>query len=191
MATRIEVLANHNIYLFWAGDGIMNDANAIFYIKRDGTSYFGGTLTVGFLRVQVTNDGTDDNPEVETGEFDTNGQAKQVSVSYTYNNSSSGTTGAPSVPSSLNGTITLFRRIGGGAWSQVGTAPITGSGSLETEGSFWIANMEASGTLEFTDSSPSTNAFEYRAKVTSTDFPRSLPGSGRGYQSLTLISTEY
>ena len=89
MATRIEILADHPVYLFWAGDGVMNDANAIFYVKRNGQSYFGGSLTVGFLRVQVSNNvPSPTTPKiVETGEFDTNGQPKQVTVFFSYRNS--------------------------------------------------------------------------------------------------------
>ena len=194
MATRIEILANHPTYLFWAGDGVMNDANAIFYIKTDGSSYFGGTLTVGFLRVQVSNNQSIANPKVETGEFDTNGQPKQVSVTFSYSNISSGTTGSPpSVPSSISGTITLYRRIGGGTWSQVGSpASITGSASSEPEGGGWSAEVEANGILTYTDNSSSTQVFEYKAEVTNGNgFPWYLPGSPNGYQSLTLISTEY
>ncbi len=192
MATRIEVLANHPVYLFWAGDGVMNDANAIFYVKRNGQSYFGGSLTVGFLRVQVSNNVPTSNPEVETGEFDTNGASKQVTVSFTYNNNSSGTGTKPSVPSQVYGTITLYRRVGGGSWSQVGsTAPITGSASSDQIGGDWEASVDASGTLNTTDSNSSAGPFEYKAVVSSTGFPYSLPGSGMGHQSLTLISTEY
>lgn len=171
----------------------MNDANAIFYVKRNGQSYFGGSLTVGFLRVQVSNNVPTPNPKVETGEFETNGGARQVSVTFTYNNNSTGTGTKPNVPSQISGTITLYRRVGGGSWSQVGTtAPITGSASSDQVGGDWEASVDASGTLNTTDSYGGAGVIEYKAEVTgSNGFPYPLPNSPNGYQNFTLISTEY
>lgn len=193
MATRIEILADHPVYLFWAGDGVMNDANAIFFVKRDGQSFFGGSLVVGFLRVQVSNNVPSPViPKiVETGEFDTNGNPKQVTVSFSYANASVGTGTQPTPPSSVSGTITLHRKVAGGAWSIVKTAPITGNAIVSLESGEWIADIHAGGFLDFTDTNSSPGPFEYKAEVTGTGLHWGLPQSPNGHQTYTLTSTEY
>jgi hypothetical protein len=92
-----------NQFFEWFGPTQSNisnctEANAITYIKTDGSAYFGGSLSAGDLRNSAQTSVVDANASVQLGPFGSNGNAIQVVASYflesfsetTYPNNSTG-----------------------------------------------------------------------------------------------------
>ena len=92
-----------NQFFEWFGPSQSNisnctEANAITYIKTDGSAYFGGSLSAGDLRNSAQTSVVDANASVQLGPFGSNGNAIQVVASYflesfsetTYPNNSTG-----------------------------------------------------------------------------------------------------
>ena len=50
---RMLITTSDPTYLIWSGTGALNDANATFYIKKDGSAYFGGTLIAGTINTSA------------------------------------------------------------------------------------------------------------------------------------------
>lgn len=197
MAVRIEVLAGHHTYLFWAGEGAMTDANAIFYVKRDGSSYFGGSLSAGFLRTSANSSIPTHSGSVETGEFDTNGNPKNVAASVSFANGSFWVVSQqnPAIgPKPIGGTLYVDRKLPGGSWVNLpeGTTSITGTWEVGNEGVERFENVYASASVSFTDNSANAGPFQYRVRAESNgNWPVIFPGGSMGTYHLGITVTEY
>lgn len=84
------------------------EANATYYLKTNGSAYFGGSLSAGVLKnsVQTTAQAYDAN--VTTGTFGSNGKSRVVTVGYQAS-SSANITGSCPTPYTPYATIRLYR----------------------------------------------------------------------------------
>lgn len=77
-----------NQFVEWYGPkmsfNLCSEANAIQYLKTNGSAYFGGSLSAGILKNSGQNSGLGTNEFFELGPFGTNGGPKLVSVSWSY-----------------------------------------------------------------------------------------------------------
>lgn len=186
-----------NQFIEWFGPrpsggnlALCTEANAIQYLKTNGSAYFGGTLSAGILRNSVTGTLTASNAETILGPFGTNGGSKTVAYSYyfTHNVSLEGTASFTDPPTA---TLVFERRISGGAWTTLGTHNITGSttyfpGYGWAEPGFYQAVLSGSWTT--TDTNTSTGNFEYRLRLTARNVTLFIGGTTE--QTQTIISTE-
>lgn len=195
MAVRFEAVANDPTYLVWAGDGAKNDTNAIFFIKKNGDSYFGGSLSAGPLVAEGRSTAVSFNP-VETGIFGTNGAAKTVTWGVSYNNSGYLDTGGLAGPTSA--TLLLERSLNGGGWVHIATANASGNLTQEYDGEFrrYSTNVTCGGGGTFVDYTGGQPTFNYRIRIIdSVRWPYMLSGpSGaqwsNGNQSTRVRSVE-
>ena len=84
------------------------EANATYYLKTNGSAYFGGSLSAGVLKnsVQTTSQAYDAN--VTTGTFGSNGKSRVITVGYQAS-SSTNITGQCPTPYTPYATIRLYR----------------------------------------------------------------------------------
>ena len=191
-------------YVHWVGSGEMTDTNAVFYIKRNGDSYFGGSLSAGTLRTAVTNPTFGTNEVVVTGPFGSNGGAITVvgsinmfaqETSYNYNfGPGAGATGC---------AFSLYRKLAGGDEELVHTFYVGGTISFDNYNSvddLSSGTISVSGSFTFVDPVESTldrtyrlataityQAFTYNKKIGA---PSVLDLGGSSGQRLTIITTE-
>ncbi|MBB5610441.1 MULTISPECIES: hypothetical protein [unclassified Janthinobacterium] len=201
---RIEMGPGDPVYAMWAGSGAKNDTNAIFFLKRSGAGYFGGSLSAGTLRTSVTNPTFGPSQSVTTGPFGSNGGSITVvgsidmtsqETSYNYNFSAGeGSTGC---------NFTLFRRLGNDAEVPVHTFYLLGVASYDNYGSvddLSSATRSLNGSFTFVDPVKSTLPRTYRlaTAITYQEFkytkkigaPPVLDLGGASGQRLTIITTE-
>lgn len=189
-----------NQFLEWYGPtraiNLCDEAGAIQYLKVNGSAYFGGTLSAGLLKNAVTSSTVSNTATVETGIFGTNGGAKTVVCSLSYNNSGwvAGNVVGTWNNITSTATVTLSRRYAGGAWTVIGTINATGISSASYDDELartYVGPTPCSGSITVTDNQVGTGTFEYRAVISAPTglFTNILNGSP-GTQTLTIISTE-
>jgi hypothetical protein len=167
-----------NQFIEWYGPYFANltsctQANATYYLKTDGSAYFGGSLSAGILKTAFQTSSLAADASVETGSFGSNGGTIQVVLSYyaysespesfydaTFtglNNFNSAVTAWGATPSfyvsasksiSASGTVVLDRSISGSAFTGVATLNIT-AGTETIEGPQPTPG-DAPGFLKFT-----------------------------------------
>ena len=200
---RVEMGPDDPVYAMWAGAGAKNDTNAIFYLKRSGAGYFGGSLSAGTLKTAVTNPELNPDAQLVDGPFGSNGGAINVvcSLSWLYIRASTRdryTAGA----GTNTATITLYRKIGDGAEQVVQSGTFSGPTEIVNT----LASEEKStcqqsiqGSFTYTDTAGSTANRTYRAVLSlamqsiSVDARPGGTGSAdqdSAYQRLTIITTE-
>ncbi|MGK5080466.1 phage tail tip fiber protein [Janthinobacterium sp. HLX7-2] len=200
---RVEMGPDDPIYAMWAGSGAKTDANAIFYLKRGGSGYFGGSLSAGALKTAVTNPEINPNAQLVDGPFGSNGGAINVVCSLSWIYARASTRDKYTAGAGTNtATITLYRTIGGGAEQMVQTGTFSGP----TEIINTLASEEKStcqqsiqGSFTYMDTAASTLNRTYRAvlsltiqAITVTPRPGGTGSADQDsvYQRLTLITTE-
>ncbi|MBM7407049.1 MULTISPECIES: hypothetical protein [Sphingomonas] len=182
---------SNNQFIEWFGpvqSSLANctEANATFYLKTDGSAYFGGSLSAGVRKNAVQTSGS----RVSTGQIESGGRPRKVVVSYSYTRQAqqnsvqtAGTGSSSAVVRLLRGTTEIGRFTATGSWrrsSYGGQAnPATYEESL-------------GGSLTVTDSSGGTQV-EYVAELVSTSFgpgPSGSPTQDGIGQNLSIVETE-
>lgn len=78
-----------NQFLMWFGPtqasySACTEANAVFYLKTNGSAYFGGSLSAGTLTTKAQTSSLSATASVDTGAFGSNGDQIQVAYSYAH-----------------------------------------------------------------------------------------------------------
>lgn len=172
--------------LFWFGPSMdqadMSKTNASIWMDNVGGAYF-ATVTAGVLTNSNASSGMASNEQVICGPFGTNGDSKTVTVSWTYSVSGYRDTSG-SLTSSLACTVTLYRSINGGGYTEVASGSTSGNGTLtkvgygdaEAPNPFggttgildYTVDFGHSKTFTFTDTNASTDDFAYKAVIART-----------------------
>lgn len=181
---------------YFASLSSCTEANATYYLKTDGSAYFGGTLSAGTLTNRGETSDLSASAQITVGPFGTNGDSKVVTVSYAYNGNWTQFQGSStgSASGSISATVKLYRKIGSGSETEVATLNVTGTWSYETDSEpypggtyarFWTQAM--SGSATYTDADASLADRTYRAAITarSTQF-----GTGNNSQRVAIVSIE-
>lgn len=191
-------------FVIWVGTGEVTEANGVFWLKKDGSGYFGGSLSAGTLRTAVTNPSLAPDVQLVNGPFGTNGAPINVVCSYQFTDSGQvrGATYATSGPDS-SATIALYRTIAGAGESLVQTFSFTGA--TEIENTFVIDEKSSftrtmGGSFTYTDTAGGVQNRTYRAVLTSRELQTintiPTPGQTPVYdpvvtrQTLSIITTE-
>jgi len=201
---RIEQGPDDPVYAMWAGAGAKTDANAIFFLKRSGAGYFGGSLSAGTLKTSVSNPTIDPNAQLVDGPFGSNGGVINVVCSFDWLFAQSSNYHRYTAGAGTNtATLTLYRKIGSGAEEVVQTATLSGPTTIANAGlpdEPSTCDQSIQGAFTYTDTAASTENRTYRAVLslviqTTVQSPR--PGGGAGsafpdrvYQRLSLATSE-
>lgn len=188
-----------NQFIEWFGPKLASfsqctEANAITYVKRDGSAYFGGSLSAGILKNAARTTGIGATEVIEVGPFGSNGGTRTVVLSYDYLYFWQ-ITNAVSYSGTPSAQIVLERANGSGGWTTLSTLNVTGSvtgedGFGSSEPGF--IRIEMGGSTTFTDTSGGLSC-TYRGRMVFRTLP-SVSSSGIGFptvtQSVGVISTE-
>lgn len=166
---------------------LCSEANARFYLKANGESYFGGALAPDALKngAQTTNTLAD--ASVTIGPFTTLGANKSVEVTYSFNRHYAWTNNQGSV----NGTaptasILLEKSVNGGSsWTPVTTLNVSGNVVFGPNAPDSFADVIMSGSTTVTDTQGPTNNLAFRARITA----RTLPSTSGSFTSTTTTQT--
>ena len=182
-----------NQFLEWFGPSqtdLINctEANAVQYIKTDGTAYFGGTLSAGVLNNSIQTSDTSPTAQVTLGPFGTNGDTKVVTLSYnrTANYQGASNPGTPTIEVDVQ----LYRKIGSGAETLVATLEVSGTAltDYDSESGKWLSFQDAGGSLTYTDNVSGTDDRTYRAVISS--MTGALGGNASLSQRIGIVSIE-
>jgi hypothetical protein len=166
-----------NQFIEWFGPkraiNTCSEANATYYLKMDGSAYFGGSLSAGILKNAYQTSDLSTNASITTPAFGSNGGTINVVLSYywsatlskTYAATTTGrnqwnadvaTFGGSGSPDSFSGTIAnggtvdvaLSRSVNGGGLTQVTTLTING-GTISFDGTAPVVG-DSPGSAVFT-----------------------------------------
>lgn len=189
-----------NDLMMWFGVGSnpanASKANALFWIDNQGSGYFGGSLSAGVLKNAVQTTSTSGNAEIINGPFSTLGRAKNIVVSYDMTKTDTANTGRwTGVSGPVNATIAIYRRVGSGGEQFITNFNVTGNYEVLNEQggpSQLISRMGGSHT--FTDNTPGTEQFTYRAIIVTRNVATGTASGGAVgvaiNQTLGIISVE-
>ncbi len=186
--------------MMWIGVGSnpanASKANGLFWVDNQGNGYFGGSLSAGVLKNAVQTTSTNGNAEIINGPFSTLGRAKNVVVSYDMIKTDTANTGRwTGVSGPVNATIAIYRRVGNGGEQFITNFNVTGNYEVLNEQggpSQLISRMGGSHT--FTDNTPGTEQFTYRAIIVTRNVATGTASGGAVgvviNQTLGIISVE-
>ena len=189
---------------FWYGPNVgaanCTKANGTIWFDNLGGAYFGGSLSAGVKKnaVQTTTTVTV-GTELVNGPFDTNGNVRQVTISFSrttnYVSNAFGAGGFVAGAGANSASVAVYRKIGTAAETLWQTMPVGGGINIFNEGdapdratAYW------SGSMTINDTSPAASTVTYRAVITafaSQDI--SHPGTINSItttQNLSIISVE-
>ena len=201
---RVEMGPDDPVYAMWAGAGVKNDVNAIFYLKRTGAGYFGGALTAGALRTAVTSPEINPNAQLINGPFGSNGGLITVICSFDWRRSLGSTRAKYTAGAgSTQAVVRLYRGLAGAAADTLlSTSTFTGPpAAIENTLNFdepSTCNLSVTGAFTFTDDAHSTADHTYRVTVAMVEQAVTIgtrPGADRPpvnavYQRLSNTTVE-
>ncbi len=186
--------------MMWIGVGsnpaTASKANGLFWIDNQGNAYFGGSLSGGALKNAQRNTSTNGNAEIIVGPFSTLGRAKNVVVSYDMTKTDTANTGRwTGVSGPVDATIAIYRKVGAGAEQFITNLNVTGSYEvLNEQGGPSKLTSRMAGSHTFTDNTPGTEQFTYRAIIVTRNVATGTPSGGTVgvaiEQTLGIISVE-
>ncbi|MDT3467936.1 host specificity factor TipJ family phage tail protein [Stenotrophomonas maltophilia] len=189
-----------NDLMMWIGVGSnpanASKANGLFWVDNQGNGYFGGSLSAGVLKNAVQTTSTNGNAEIINGPFSTLGRAKNVVVSYDMTKTDTAHTGRwTGVSGPVNATIAIYRKVGNGGEQFITNFNVSGSYEvLNEQGGPSQLTSRMAGSHTFTDNTPGTEQFTYRAIIVTRNVATGTPSGGPVgvaiNQTLGIISVE-
>ena len=154
----------------------MTEANAITYLKTDGSAYFGGAIISGELGTSRATSDLAADAEVTIGPFGSNGGAIAIAAAVTMTRTKivQRATSVEAAPADPTCSVVL-EEYTGGSWVTRQTENYVGTGYIsnpyyETEpgndGWFYTSIQTLSGSFTFTDNQNTTNDRTYRLRLT-------------------------
>ncbi|WP_199097201.1 methyl-accepting chemotaxis protein [Dyella sp. ASV21] len=172
-----------------------SEANALYYLKKDGSAYFGGSLSAGILKNSIATSIVSNTAQVETSPFGTNGRSKVIvaSLFYGVNGTVNGNAAGYYNGLQTDAVITLYRSYAGGGWQWINAITVYGSCQADYDGEFKRTNItqRLDGAITMTDSLGGTGTFNYLLQVSNAHgWPTQMANGNTGNQRLTIVSTE-
>jgi hypothetical protein len=187
-----------NQFIDWYGPrppggnmALCDEASATYYLKTNGTAYFGGQLLAGTLRNAARSTDISPTASITIGPYATNGNQKLINVSYGFNGNKNvgGNPGTGTFPASC--VVQLFQTIAPGSETLVATLTATGNRVVTQEDvSLWNDQCTISGSLTYTDSVGGTAQRTYRATIQTRSLGGGSYTAGQSEQTVSLSSTE-
>lgn len=191
-----------NQFLEWTGPIVSTyeectEANAIKYMKIDGSAYFGGGLSSGILKNEATSNVVSSTAFVTVGPFTSNGNTVNININARYYREYQADSGTGGITGSGSGVITVEHSTDGTNWTSIGTMGVAESlREVIVDGEPGVPDviqweMSGAGTLIW-NPGPLSGLF-IRARWTSRLFPafNGTPLFGtEERQSVTIIAVE-
>lgn len=173
-----------NQFVDWFGPHLASiasctESNATWYLKTDGSAYFGGALSAGTLTTKAATSDTSSTAVAETATFGSNGGTISIVTSYNFDSNPDGSNGS----GSNSCTIQLYRNYAGGGYVLAATYTATGTWNV----SGGTGDSSCSGSFTFTDPNNSTSTRQYKAVISSRACTILSPNVS---QQLSVICTE-
>ncbi|GMM70909.1 hypothetical protein MTsDn5_08610 [Alteromonas gracilis] len=164
--------------------------NAIEWKDTAGNAYFGGSLSAGTFKNAARSTTLNLNPEVEVGPFGTVGGTKIIVYSIMWSGNSIEDGQCSNVDFDADCTITIQRKIGGGAWTtlQVSHAVAEVTRTYWDEFDHCNTRERMNSAFTITDTNTSQENFSYRAVVSNQQ--RWHQQQFIDMQQLSLVITE-
>lgn len=184
-----------NQFIEWFGPKLASlasctESNAISYLKTDGSAYFGGSLSAGTLSNSASSSSEAPNTQIALGPFGSNGGAKVLTLSYSFDISTDGNTSCPTSPNP-SATVVLYKGAEGDTSTPIATMNLTGTTRCSTSASDAYFQQTISGSTTYTDNDPALTGLKYWAKLTArTNDTVSGPFPPTITQRLTIQSVE-
>lgn len=179
-----------NQFIEWFGPkraiNTCDEASAIYYLKTNGSAYFGGSLSAGTYHNAVRTTLNAATVTLTNGPFLSNGNPRTINYSYSYSNSSSNNGSSIGNGPGGGATVELWRSINGGAFSLIATQSIVFNRSSELEGT-WFVNEAGTGAWSFVDNTATAGNYTYELRLVSRT---TASVNGTPQQELALSSTE-
>jgi hypothetical protein len=174
-------------------ENLMSEYNAVFYLKTDGSAYFGGSLLAGTLTNSAQTTNLSHTASIETGPFGSNGGTRTYTVSYQDNQSLDWTTGNMTATGTYDATVVLEADYGSGWTALGGSHTFTGSNTIDNTDKTYRALI--SGSFTYTDSSGGLGPINIRARLTGRNdytLGGGFGGAGTFFESqrLGVVSVE-
>lgn len=179
-------------FLEWFGPSMAvnscSEATAIYYLKTNGSAYFGGSLSAGTLKTSGQTSDIGATATITIGPFGTNGNPINVVLSYVMSRfGSENGTGNQDTNFPISCTVTLYRTIAPGAEAAVATLPLSGfcyhGSHIPGEGHDY--DQELNGSITYVDTAGGTGLRTYRATITARSLHH-IPGG----QNISIVATE-
>ncbi|PZQ21241.1 MAG: hypothetical protein DI569_12495 [Sphingopyxis macrogoltabida] len=189
-------------FLEWTGPIVSTyeectEANAIKYMKIDGSAYFGGGLSSGILKNEATSNVVSSTAFVTVGPFTSNGNTVNININARYYREYRADSGTGGITGSGSGVITVEHSADSTNWTSIGTMGVAESlREVIVDGEPGVPDviqweMSGAGTLIW-NPGPLSGLF-IRARWTSRLFPafNGTPLFGtEERQSVTIIAVE-
>ncbi len=187
-----------NQFIEWFGPTMplaaCTEANGTYWLKLDGSAYFGGTLTAGARKNAQQTTELAENAQIVVGPFGTAGGLKVVTLSYFYLRERIGP--GPGVSGTSSATVVL-EKLEGGLWVIKATLNVSGSNFTlppSEPGAFdGQARTEMGGSLTFTDNAAGTSDVSYRGRIvtrTVAEITGASPHPDIQQQTVSVMSIE-
>lgn len=153
-------------------------SNAIFYLSTNGDAYFGGSLSAGVLKYDVTGVSLSATAEVVTDDYVTNGGPKNIIVGYEYNRSEYADHGTGGFSGGSGATIYIYRWNGSG-WTYINQLTVGAGGGTVVQSDPGVPDRiiwSMGGSVTFSDTTPAGTC-KYRVLIVSRTLP-TFSGSG-------------
>lgn len=187
----------NNQFIEWFGPkraiNTCSESNATYYLKTNGSAYFGGALSTGVLKNSAQTTLLAANASVVVGPFGSNGGSRIVSLGYTYE-FHVGISDTVSYSGPPTASISIERNDGGN-WIQIGQTDVTGMVSGERGyGEFepGFISISMGGSISLTDTTGGSTV-QYRGRLLSRVLPTiNSDTQGQAYetQSVSVLSVE-
>lgn len=188
-------------FILWFGPSCPIDQctaeNANFYLDTSGNGIYGLALGSNFIKNSGSSTSTDTAAQTTVGPFSTQGNPKQVYVSFNFHRQI-GITNAANWSGVSNAQIIIERSLSGvaGTFAYFETLNVNGvitseDGNGPTEPGFILEKIN--GVVQSTDNTSGTTSFTYRARLASRNnitINSAQNGVNELSQNITLISTE-
>ncbi|MBT2242691.1 hypothetical protein JQK15_03995 [Sphingobium sp. BHU LFT2] len=191
-----------NQFLEWTGPVVSDladctEANAIKFMKIDGSAYFGGGLSSGILKNEATSTVVSPTAFVTVGPFTSNGNTVNINISARYHRDYRANSGTGGISGSGSGVITVEHSADGTNWTSIGTMGVAESlREVVVDGEPGVPDLiqwEMSGAATLIWNPGPLSGLFIRARWTSRIFPafNGTPLFGTNErQSVTIIAVE-
>jgi len=180
---------------YFASLSSCTEANATYYLKTNGSAYFGGTLSAGVLKNAAQSTSVASDASITVGDFSSNGGVKTITLSYEYARGYQCNTNTGAITGSSNIAVLIEKSINGGStWTTLATLTVPDTErTVEVEPpDFDRVQYRASASTTLTDNTGAGN-MRLRARLTSRTLP-TLSGTGIfnfvETQNISVISIE-
>jgi hypothetical protein len=188
-------------FIMWFGpsmaESLMSESNAIFYLKKTGDAYFGGTLAAGILRTTGQTSDQSATAQIVIGNFSSNGGSISTFLSYDWHHEYRCDHGTGSITGTGSATVLLEASSNGGtSWTTLATLHPSESPTVVVDSDPSIQDIvtyDLAGSTTVTWTPGALTTLQLRGRLTARATPSFGGTTQTGSlttQNITVSSTE-